>query len=183
MEAMRARTGTRETPPTLWTYAAVAAVSALIGLLQTVGSLPALAVFALLVELIFVVLVLRGGRVVWCLVVASDASWILSSPVSPKPWWTIAFAAVSLACLLAPPSWRFVWRPRPGPVGPPTGLMTDGADGDQNTADASGWYIDPDSPHRMRYWHAEDQRWLGVSKTPRKLRKLWQQQRESEGVS
>jgi len=48
--------------------------------------------------------------------------------------------------------------------------------------DGSGWQIDPESPSRMRYWSAKDQRWLGVAKTPRKLRKLWLQQQESESV-
>jgi hypothetical protein len=174
VEAIRARIGAKETPPTLWAYAAVAVVSALIAFVRTVGSHPAAVIFVSLGVLIFVVLVLRGGRVVWCLVVASNAFGILSSIVSPQPWWTTVFEVVALACLLAPASWRFIWRPRPSPVAPPTGPTTD---------DASGWYIDPGSPSRMRYWSTEDQRWLGIAKTPRKLRKLWLQQRESESAS
>lgn len=165
--------GTAETPRTLWAYASVAVVSALIAFVRTVGAHPAAVIFVSLVLFIFVVLVLRGGRVVWCLAVASNAFGILSSLFSPEPWWTIVFGIAALACLLAPASWRFIWRPRPSPVPPPTGSTTD---------DPSGWYVDPRSPSRMRYWHAEDQRWLGMAKTPRKLRKLWLQQKESESA-
>jgi hypothetical protein len=175
---MRARLGVQEAPAALWVYAAVAVVSGLVAL--AVSSHPALTIAFLLGGLIFVVFVLRGNRTLWVISVGSIALTLLSSPISPEPWWTIVFNVASLGCLLAPPSWRFVWRSRPNPVPPSAVLMTAGVD--EGSAAESGWYVDPGRPSRMRYWHAEDQRWLGVSKTPRKLRKLWQLQQESEKV-
>jgi hypothetical protein len=39
-----------------------------------------------------------------------------------------------------------------------------------------GWYVNPDFPARMRYWGAGgEQRWAGVSKTPRKVRRAWRE--------
>lgn len=39
----------------------------------------------------------------------------------------------------------------------------------------SGWYVDPDSPHRMRYWNpaADPPGWHGSTRVPRKLRREW----------
>jgi hypothetical protein len=154
-----------ETPPTLWVYAAATVISALIAFVRTVDSHPAAVIFVSLGVFILIALVLRGSRVVWCLVVVAYAFGLLNSFVfSPRPWWTTVFDVVALSCLLAPVSWRFVWRPRSSPEGPRTSPTTD---------DASGWHIDPRFPSRMRYWNAEDQRWLGIAKTPRKLRKQW----------
>jgi hypothetical protein len=40
-----------------------------------------------------------------------------------------------------------------------------------------GWYVDPDFPARMRYWGAGDeQRWAGISRTPRNLRRAWRRE-------
>jgi hypothetical protein len=40
-----------------------------------------------------------------------------------------------------------------------------------------GWYIDPGSPDRMRYWRAGDpQGWEGTTATPRKVRREWQEE-------
>lgn len=40
-----------------------------------------------------------------------------------------------------------------------------------------GWYIDPGSPDRMRYWGAGDSpRWEGTARTPQKVRQEWQQE-------
>jgi hypothetical protein len=42
-----------------------------------------------------------------------------------------------------------------------------------------GWFVDPDSPRRMRYWGAEaPPSWTGSMRTPRKVRREWE--RESE---
>ncbi len=44
-----------------------------------------------------------------------------------------------------------------------------------------GWYIDPDSPGRMRYWSAGDPPgWGGTTRTPRRIRRDWQAQAEAE---
>ena len=38
-----------------------------------------------------------------------------------------------------------------------------------------GWWIDPETPGRMRYWGAGGrQGWSGHSRTPRKFRRTWQ---------
>lgn len=38
----------------------------------------------------------------------------------------------------------------------------------------SGWYIDPVSPDRMRYWSADDPPgWGGSTRTPRKIKRAW----------
>lgn len=37
-----------------------------------------------------------------------------------------------------------------------------------------GWYVDPSSPNRMRYWGAGDSPgWGGTTRTPRKIRRAW----------
>ena len=37
-----------------------------------------------------------------------------------------------------------------------------------------GWYVDPDSPNRMRYWGGRDQPgWMGTARTPRKIKQAW----------
>lgn len=37
-----------------------------------------------------------------------------------------------------------------------------------------GWYIDPDSPNRMKYWGgAERPEWSGRARAPRKVRRAW----------
>lgn len=40
-----------------------------------------------------------------------------------------------------------------------------------------GWYVDPSAPERMRYWGAGDPPgWGGATRTPRKMRRVWQAQ-------
>lgn len=40
-----------------------------------------------------------------------------------------------------------------------------------------GWYIDPGSPDRMRYWRTGDlPGWEGTTRTPRKVRREWQKE-------
>lgn len=40
-----------------------------------------------------------------------------------------------------------------------------------------GWYIDPESPDRMRYWGTGDPPgWEGTTRTPRKVRRKWQKE-------
>ena len=42
-----------------------------------------------------------------------------------------------------------------------------------------GWYIDPSSPNRMRYWGAEEPRsWGASTRTPRKIRREWEADNE-----
>lgn len=42
-----------------------------------------------------------------------------------------------------------------------------------------GWYVDPSSPDRMRYWGAADPPdWSGDTRTPRKVRRAWAEESE-----
>jgi hypothetical protein len=38
----------------------------------------------------------------------------------------------------------------------------------------AGWYVNPQSPGQMRYW-GSDGGWSGAHRTPRTLRKQWQE--------
>lgn len=41
-----------------------------------------------------------------------------------------------------------------------------------------GWYVDPNRPSRMNYWHGPDRpEWHGTTRTPRKIKRAW----EAEG--
>jgi hypothetical protein len=37
----------------------------------------------------------------------------------------------------------------------------------------AGWYVNPESPDHMRYWSAEPPDWHGRTRTPKKLRRRW----------
>jgi hypothetical protein len=60
------------------------------------------------------------------------------------------------------------------PVSP---LPLDPARDPRRYADADrphGWYVDPDSPKRMRYWRNDAPRgWEGKARTPREVRQFW----------
>jgi hypothetical protein len=163
-------------PTALW---AVVGLGLLTPLLHAALSASALALAGFPFALIFAVLLLSGSRVVWSLIVASGAITLLLLPFEPQPWWTIAVEIVTLACLLAPASRRFVWSGRSTrkPSGPHSAAP--GPDGYSDADRPAGWYIDPDYPVRMRYWSGEGDGWSGTTKTPRKIRKLWRAQQES----
>jgi hypothetical protein len=140
------------------------------------------------ITLALLVLLLRGSRVVWSLLTGLEVAGLLISPFETKPWWGLALGLVGLALLLAPASRHFVWRPRPLPVGRriKQAEVTEGArraeqttwdpGGDLDQDRPAGWYVDPDSPDRMRYWSARDEEWMGTAKTPRKIRRVWDAQ-------
>jgi hypothetical protein len=45
-----------------------------------------------------------------------------------------------------------------------------------------GWYIDPRSPNRMRYWGVGDPPgWEGTTRTPRRIRRAWKERSGPEG--
>jgi hypothetical protein len=56
------------------------------------------------------VFLLRGSRVVWSLLVISDAAALVTGPFGAMPALAIASAAAGLACLLWPTTRRYVWR-------------------------------------------------------------------------
>ncbi len=136
-----------------------------------------LALFSVALALLFVVLLLHGSRVAWTFVVAATAIDLLISPFATQPWWNIAIEILSLALLLAPASRSFVWRSRPVQAGPPTQAekravqTTWDPDRHPDSDRPAGWYLDPDSPGRMRSWNAHDARWSGTIRTPRKIRR------------
>lgn len=78
---------------------------------------------------------------------------------------------VGLVLLLAPASRSYVWRSRPHVAVDSIALATPTADSPSDLGRPSGWYVDPDHPKRMRYWRADDAKWLGTTKTPRKIRR------------
>ena len=131
--------------------------------------------------LVIVVFVHRGSRVAWSFVAATTAFGLVSNTFSGRPWWATVAGAAGLAPLLLPSSWRFIWRPRPA-ARPTDPAKAGGHEGPENAGE-SGWRAHPNHLSWMRYWNAEQQRWLGVARTPRKVRKLWMQQKQEEGPS
>jgi hypothetical protein len=54
-------------------------------------------------------LLLRGGRVVWWFLIASDVLGVIGVAWGESVWWAVA-AGVGLPLLLAPASRRYVWK-------------------------------------------------------------------------
>jgi hypothetical protein len=163
-------------PKPLWAYAVVSFASGLIGFVQIISAHAAAALGTTVFFLIIVVLVLRGSRVVWSLVVAATLLSLIISPFATQSWWAIVLGIISLACLLAPASRSFIWRSHPAQVARPIRQTTLDPDGHSELDRPAGWYVDPSSPERMRYWSANDARWLGSTKTPRKVKQAWRAQ-------
>jgi hypothetical protein len=76
--------------------------------------------------------------------------------------------------------------PETAESGPPAAPPIDRGLDPRNYADEerpSGWYIDPQSPHRMRYWMGAGQPgWHGKARTPGKLRRQWDEE-EAASIS
>ncbi len=160
----------KEVPKPLWAYAVVSVASGLIGFVQNISAHPGAVLGTTVFLLIFVVLVLRGSRVAWSFAVASILFGLVTSPfLVTQPWWAVVLGVISLACLLAPASRGFIWRRHPAKIAGPTSQTTWDPDGHSDLDRPAGWYFDPSSPERMRYWSANDARWLGSTKTPRKI--------------
>jgi hypothetical protein len=115
----------------------------------------------------------RGSRVAWSFVTVSGAIGLLSLPLFVASWWSIVLNVVTLVCLLAPSSRRFVWRRHSAEASRPAGPTTWDADRYPDSDRPAGWYVDPHFPGRMRYWGAGGARWSGTAKTPRKIRQAW----------
>jgi hypothetical protein len=144
---------------------------ALVICILNVSEHPGLGLFTIAFALVIAVLVIRGGRVVWSLVTAVEAIGLLTSPFASEPRWSIVIGIVSLACLLAPASLSFVWRRRRPLVGERSGAATWSQNGDAESDRPAGWYVDPESPKRMRYWSANEARWSGTTKMPRRIKR------------
>lgn len=76
--------------------------------------------------------------------------------------------------------------PETAESGPPVPPPVDRGLDPRNYSDEerpSGWYIDPQSPQRMRYWMgAEQPGWHGKARTPGKLRRQWEEE-EAAGIA
>jgi hypothetical protein len=89
-----------------------------------------------------------------------------------------SFTALAGALLYYDLLGRWEAAPAPAPGGPVPSAPLDSAPGKSldSRADADadrppGWYVDPASPNRMRYWGGSEQpEWSGRARTPRKIR-------------
>jgi hypothetical protein len=175
----------REVPRALWVQVALSLATALVfsvvGLFQ--GHL--LVLVALPFSILFAWLLLRRSRVIWTLVVGSEALSLATAPFVRTAWWSLVTGAVTLVLLLLPSTRRFIWSGRGRKVsqGTPTdwsekgkeradpGLQTSWDPSRYSDADRPrGWYVHPGVPGQMQYWGGEDAGWQGTTKTPRKIR-------------
>lgn len=133
-----------------------------------------LVVFMVAFFALVAVLLLRGSRVVWVFLVGAEVVSLLLAPwTGLGPWWGVLLGLGETALLVWPSSFRFVWRERrPKPAArtateePSWEVGVIAADADRS----DGWYIDPEEPRWMRYWHGETGTWQGRERTPRRLR-------------
>jgi hypothetical protein len=102
---------------------------------------------------------------------------------------TLSFGALATALLYYDLRARF--HPAVAPESPPIGDRPDrGSAPVTHSWDPSaypdqdrpkGWYVDPSSPNRMRYWGAGDPAdWGATTRTPRKVRRAWAQAQEGD---
>jgi hypothetical protein len=66
--------------------------------------------------------------------------------------------------------------PPTGPESAVAGHSSDPRDYSDDTR-PKGWYVDPSSPGRIRYWSLDPPGWRGSARTPRKLRREWKASR------
>lgn len=152
---------------------------------------PLAGVFGLAIAITIATAVYRRGRVAWVIAAGAPVAGLALGVSAPQPLLVVAIQAVVVMLLVSPPSLRFVWRGtlvwagpsrsrgwrrwsgRLGPDGPniersPVPDATSHSDLER----PAGWYIDPASPKRMKYWHA-DGGWNGTTKTPKTLYDQW----------
>jgi len=83
---------------------------------------------------------------------------------------TASFSALASALLYYDLLARF--SPAPKPSGAPPPSLDPAAYSDRDRP--KGWYVDPSSPDRMRYWGGSERpAWTGTTRTPRKTRRAW----------
>ena len=128
-------------------------------------------VFAIASTVAVAVLVLRGSRIVWSFAMASALATPAFAIFATLHWWSVVIAIVNLACLLAPASRAFVWRPRMDLVLDRSVQTTWDPSKYADSDRPAGWYLEPGAPWRMRYWNVEDAAWTGTTRTPRKIKK------------
>jgi hypothetical protein len=166
---------TRRAPWTLWALLAISIVWTAVADLVSPPHLPdgfwPFLAFAVLFTLVLWFFLLRGSRIAWWFIVVSLALGLVFSIVGADPWHRFPGSIVSLALLLAPPSRRYVFRPRPSSKASPRppGTSWDPDDYDDDSRPPA-WYFDPSDSSRMRYWDPKLGGWQ--SKTTRAPRKL-----------
>lgn len=94
-------------PRWLWIYAIVSVLESIVGIVLRWQH--PLAALSLVFAILFAWLLLRGGRVIWCLAVLGEVL-VLVGVAWGQPVWKAAIAPVQLALLLAPSSRRYVWE-------------------------------------------------------------------------
>jgi len=164
----------RKAPWTLWAYVVLNVVLLPVGLLTASGRVhwPFL-VLGVPFTLALFFFLLRGSRVVWWLLVLGAAGGLVISITTAEPWYRFPGPVVGLGLLLAPPSRRYVFPPKPS-------LPKDAGTWDPTAHDdptrPPGWYFDPADATRMRYWDPELGGWQSkATRAPRHLRRLSRQ--------
>lgn len=99
--------GRKQAPIWLWVYAAAVVVDT--ARILVAHEVPLFLAPFFLISPLVAWLVLRGGRVAWCLAVAFEGVGVAGLAWG-EPLWSVALSAVLLACLLAPSSRAYVWR-------------------------------------------------------------------------
>jgi hypothetical protein len=152
----------------------------------------AASVFILAVVIAVAAGVYGRSRIAWIVAAGAPLLRLVTGINSPQPLWVISIEAVAVLLLLTPSSLRFIWAEREpwkrsaqlddggSPVQARVGPSPARAD-EPPVRDArfysdaerpAGWYVDPDSPKRMRYWQ-EQGRWTGSSRTPKAVLAQW----------
>jgi hypothetical protein len=138
--------------------------------------------------------VYRRSKAAWIILVAAPAVRAALAPFAKQTGWVILIEVVSVLLLIAPQSVRFIWADRgeenaqrkvrasdPEAEFADVRLRSEGQEAhpldprpyrdDQRPV---GWYVNPESPRRMRYW-SENQGWAGSTRTPRAVLREWRQ--------
>jgi hypothetical protein len=98
----------REIPMSLWVYAVVATVPNVAAVVLVDSDARAGASIIAAISVTTTVLLLRGSRLVWLILTAAFVVRIGTLLANGGPRWVLCLATVSLICLLAPGSWRYL---------------------------------------------------------------------------
>jgi hypothetical protein len=159
----------RAAPKTLWAYAVLVIGTTVFSILSYSEHVAIDLPIALAVDLLLLGFLLVGSRVAWTILILFEANGLVLPAIFDGYSWQAIFVVAGLACLLAPASLRYVWRRHARPGAQATWDAGDRPD----SARPTGWYVDPDAPGRMRRWSAEEGRWSGTTRTPRKIEAAW----------
>jgi hypothetical protein len=99
----------REAPAWLWVYVLLVTVPRWIEIATGLSPGLGLGLLTITIGVVLWVLLLRGSRVIWSLLVAFQALVLLTAPFLAPSFWRIFVASVALWFLLDPDSWYFIW--------------------------------------------------------------------------